>query len=153
MARRMPISRVRSVTDTSMMFMMPMPPTNREIAAMPVTTAVRVPVTLPRVSASCLVSRIEKLSVLPGRMLRRSRSSWVMESWIGPESKRGSTATTMFCTFWLPVKRRWTVRYGITTVLSWSPPRPLWPRFFSRPITSQLMLPTLSVVPTGSSSG
>ena len=25
MARRMPISRVRSVTDTSMMFMMPMP--------------------------------------------------------------------------------------------------------------------------------
>ena len=29
MARRMPISRVRSVTDTSMMFMMPMPPTSR----------------------------------------------------------------------------------------------------------------------------
>ena len=31
---RMPISRVRSVTDTSMMFMMPMPPTSREMAAM-----------------------------------------------------------------------------------------------------------------------
>ncbi len=29
MARRTPISRVRSVTDTSMMFMMPMPPTSR----------------------------------------------------------------------------------------------------------------------------
>ena len=29
MARRMPISRVRSVTETSMMFMMPMPPTSR----------------------------------------------------------------------------------------------------------------------------
>ncbi len=29
MARRMPISRVRSVTDTSMMFMMPMPPTEQ----------------------------------------------------------------------------------------------------------------------------
>ena len=28
-AFRMPISRVRSVTDTSMMFMMPMPPTSR----------------------------------------------------------------------------------------------------------------------------
>ena len=35
MALRMPISRVRSVTVTSMMFMMPMPPTIREMAAMP----------------------------------------------------------------------------------------------------------------------
>ena len=33
-ALRMPISRVRSVTETSMMFMMPMPPTTREMAAM-----------------------------------------------------------------------------------------------------------------------
>ena len=32
-ARRMPISRVRSVTLASMMFMMPIPPTNSEIAA------------------------------------------------------------------------------------------------------------------------
>ena len=32
-AMRMPISRVRSVTETSMMFMMPMPPTSSEIAA------------------------------------------------------------------------------------------------------------------------
>ena len=31
----MPISRVRSVTDTSMMFMMPMPPTSSDTAAMP----------------------------------------------------------------------------------------------------------------------
>ena len=31
-AMRMPISRVRSVTETSMMFMMPMPPTSSEIA-------------------------------------------------------------------------------------------------------------------------
>ena len=35
-ALRMPISRVRSVTDTSMMFMMPMPPTSSEMLAMPV---------------------------------------------------------------------------------------------------------------------
>ena len=33
MALRMPISRVRSVTVTSMMFMMPMPPTSREMPA------------------------------------------------------------------------------------------------------------------------
>ena len=33
-ARRMPISRVRSVTVANMMFMMPMPPTKSEIEAM-----------------------------------------------------------------------------------------------------------------------
>ncbi len=33
MAMRMPISRVRSVTLTSMMFITPTPPTNSEIAA------------------------------------------------------------------------------------------------------------------------
>ena len=38
MALRMPISRVRSVTVTSMMFMMPMPPTSREMPAMAPST-------------------------------------------------------------------------------------------------------------------
>ena len=33
MAMRIPISRVRSVTDTSMMFMIPMPPTTSETHA------------------------------------------------------------------------------------------------------------------------
>ncbi len=33
-AMRMPISRVRSVTDTSMMFMIPIPPTSSETDAM-----------------------------------------------------------------------------------------------------------------------
>ena len=37
---RMPIYRVRSVTDTSMMFMIPMPATNREIAAIPTNSIV-----------------------------------------------------------------------------------------------------------------
>ena len=38
MALRIPISRVRSVTVTSMMFIMPMPPTSREIPAIaPIT--------------------------------------------------------------------------------------------------------------------
>ena len=37
---RMPISRVRSVTLTSMMFMMPMPPTSRETLAMAASKAV-----------------------------------------------------------------------------------------------------------------
>ena len=44
-ARRTPISRVRSVTDTSMMFMMPMPPTSSEMAATPSKKVVSTPVT------------------------------------------------------------------------------------------------------------
>ena len=39
---RMPISRVRSVTDTSMIFMMPMPPTSRLMAAMRIRIIIRV---------------------------------------------------------------------------------------------------------------
>ena len=39
-AMRRPISRVRSVTETSMMFMMPIPPTNSEINAIAESNAV-----------------------------------------------------------------------------------------------------------------
>ena len=42
-AMRTPISRVRSVTDTSMMFMTPMPPTISEISAIMDTSSVMVP--------------------------------------------------------------------------------------------------------------
>ena len=45
-AARMPISCVRSATDTSWMFMMPMPPTSSETAAMPASSAVRMPADL-----------------------------------------------------------------------------------------------------------
>ena len=43
MALRKPISRVRSVTETSMMFMITMPPTTREMDAMPIVTTKNVP--------------------------------------------------------------------------------------------------------------
>ena len=43
-AMRRPISRVRSVTDTSMMFMMPMPPTSSDTPAMLASSAVIVSV-------------------------------------------------------------------------------------------------------------
>ena len=46
MAMRMPISRVRSVTETSMMFMMPMPPTTSDTAATPPSSMVSVWLTL-----------------------------------------------------------------------------------------------------------
>ncbi len=44
-ALRSPISRVRSLTDTSMMFMTPMPPTISDSAAMPISRLVSVPLT------------------------------------------------------------------------------------------------------------
>ena len=43
-ALRMPISRVRSRTETSMMFMIPMPPTISEIEAIPASSTVSSPV-------------------------------------------------------------------------------------------------------------
>ena len=49
-ALRSPISRVRSLTETSMMFMIPMPPTRSEMPATSVTTVVMMPSTCPSVS-------------------------------------------------------------------------------------------------------
>ncbi len=41
-ARRMPISRVRSVTVASMMFMMPMPPTSSEMPAISTSSTLNI---------------------------------------------------------------------------------------------------------------
>ncbi len=46
MALRTPISRVRSATETNMMFMMPMPPTNSDSPVMNRPMAAMVPATL-----------------------------------------------------------------------------------------------------------
>lgn len=45
-ALRMPISLVRSVTEISMIFMMPIPPTTSEIAAIPPSSKDSVPMTV-----------------------------------------------------------------------------------------------------------
>ena len=67
MASRMPISRVRSVTDTSMMFMMPMPPTSRLTPATAPSMPVMVVVALAMASAIWVMSRTSKLSSRVGR--------------------------------------------------------------------------------------
>jgi hypothetical protein len=64
-ARRMPISRVRSVTETSMMFMMPIPPTTRLIAATAVTIWVSKVVMPVSVWLIWAVSKMLKSSSLP----------------------------------------------------------------------------------------
>ena len=48
-----PISRVRSVTDTSIMFMTPMPPTTREMAAIQISCLLVVSDRLCRSAACC----------------------------------------------------------------------------------------------------
>ena len=54
MAFRIPISRVRSVTETSMMFIMPMPPTSSEMPAMPPSISDRVLAVSLAVSSICV---------------------------------------------------------------------------------------------------
>ena len=50
-ALRIPISRVRSVTETSMMFIMPMPPTSREMPSMAARMAMTILTMLVMVSS------------------------------------------------------------------------------------------------------
>ena len=57
---RMPISRMRSVTDTSMMFITPMPPTSSEIAAIEPSSTVSVFCVSVAVSSSDAMLRIWK---------------------------------------------------------------------------------------------
>jgi ABC-type antimicrobial peptide transport system permease subunit len=61
MARRIPISRFRSVTDTYMMFMTPIPPTNREIAVIAIRNIV-IPVTISSIREAILGQAITILS-------------------------------------------------------------------------------------------
>jgi len=68
MAIRMPISRVRSVTDTSMIFIMPIPPTNKETDAIEPNT---IDITLAApvaTSASAVKLRTVKSFSLPFAM-------------------------------------------------------------------------------------
>jgi hypothetical protein len=80
MAMRNPISRVRSVTETSMMFMIPMPPTSSDTPAMPARSAVMVCVVSRRTLAISSIVRTMKSSWSPGWILCRTRSSAVMAS-------------------------------------------------------------------------
>ena len=74
MAMRMPISRVRSVTETKRMFMIPMPPTSSEIDATMASSAAMTWLLLSCASAIWLRLRTLKSSSWPGWMWwRRAR--------------------------------------------------------------------------------
>ena len=70
-AMRRPISRMRSVTDTSMMFMMPMPPTISEIVATAPSSSDISFVVAVRVATISEMLRTLKSSSSPGLILCR----------------------------------------------------------------------------------
>ena len=74
-AMRTPISRVRSVTDTSMMFMMPTPPTISEMKAIEASIKVMVPVMIPSTLAISVVFCTKKSGCSPNGIRCRSNSS------------------------------------------------------------------------------
>ena len=76
-AMRRPISRVRSVTETSMMFMMPIPPTSSAIDATAESSSVRMRWLAARASVISERLRTRKSSSSPGPMRWRSRSRGV----------------------------------------------------------------------------
>ena len=79
-ALRRPISRMRSVTDTSMMFMTPMPPTSSEIPAIPPSRMVSVRSTEVEVETSDASEAMVK-SASDGVVMSCSASSSVSASW------------------------------------------------------------------------
>ena len=72
-ALRRPISRVRSDTDTSMMFMMPMPPTSSEMPTMPPAIAVMPAASALNCSMKRSIAATLKVSTPPGRTPRIRR--------------------------------------------------------------------------------
>ena len=80
-ALRIPISRVRSVTDTNMMFMIPIPPTRSETAAMPPRSRVIVRATPSKVAMMSAWLRMVKSLSSPAVTRWRVRSSVSTSSW------------------------------------------------------------------------
>ncbi len=156
-AMRSPISRVRSVTLTSMMFMMPMPPTSSDTEA----TAPRSSVST-RLAASCACKisvrlRIVNGSSAPGCTFMRCRSSSLIFSSIAFMSAPSAVLTEIVPTrrclpcVW-PSTRLRAVEIGISTMSSWSWPSAFCPLRSSTPITSSGTLRTRITSSTGSAS-
>ena len=134
-AMRMPISRVRSVTLTSMMFITPMPPTSSEIAAIEPSRTVSV------FCVSVAVSRIEAmLRILKSTLWCRDCSSAATSSCVASMRETSSTATVMVRRKLWPNSRRLPVVKGTSTTSSWSWPCGEAPRTAIRPMTWNMTL-------------
>ena len=94
-AMRRPISLVRSVTDTSMMFMMPMPATRSEKAAATTRMMVTVSIVEDMVSMISACERIVKSSTASAFSLWLLRNICVRSSMAASESSSVSAEQTM----------------------------------------------------------
>ena len=152
-AMRRPISFVRSVTLTYMMFMIPMPPTTSEIPAMAASSMVIIPVTVSIVSMISCMEFIVKLFSSPSfrRWLRRSTSSI---SFMAKSVASSVTALHCMPCRWLCESIRFiTVVNGASTISSWSIPMLLVPLLSSTPTTWKGIWFTRMLLPMGSSLG
>ena len=104
-ARRTPISRVRSLTATSMMFMMPTPPTTSETAAMPARSAVIV--VLARCSVAFISARFTSSTF--GMFARMNAATDVYSPLVSASCdcvftvKSSGMPPRPLCGIWLPV--------------------------------------------------
>ena len=120
---RRPISLVRSVTLTSMMFMMPMPATSREKAA--ATTRIRVMPSMVEdmVSIISCCERMVKLSSSPSFILWLRRRISFSSSMAASEVSSLSALTAMEEYHVCAATRFITVVLGAIRRLSWSMPQ------------------------------
>ena len=155
-AMRRPISRVRSVTLTSMMFMMPMPPITRLIPATVASSSV-----MTRLDSSWARSISVRLRTLngssaPGCTLKRWRKSSLIRSSTAPMSCPSRTFTEIEPTRFKrlvaspPHTRLRKVPKGSITTSSWSCPMEFWPLGLSTPTTVMGMPRNRTVCSTGS---
>jgi len=94
-AMRRPMSRVRSVTETSMMFMMPTPPTTSEMSATASSSALINCEVEAMTLVTSAMSRMLKSSAWSGRIRCRSRSRLVICSLASGIISAGTALTTI----------------------------------------------------------
>ena len=123
-ALRTPISRVRSITETSMMFMMTTPPTTREIPTNPGSAVKRMRLMLSQKLRESSAVSAAKFVGSEGRRRRRTRMSPSTSVWTG--RTRAGSSTWMMMSSTTPRGDRTRPRgdfTGATRRLSWD-----WPK-------------------------
>src|SRR6266508_57627 len=145
-ALRSPISRVRSDTLTSMMFITPTPPTSREMPAIEASTRVRMP----------------RMRPTTPRMSRWVRTWYSCSGWARATTSRmmrcsSSTSPVLGALTAIPSTRltpnsRWAAVTGMNTSASRATPKAVPTRLIT-PTTRKRTPPTVTDLPTGSLSG
>ena len=119
-ALRIPISLVRSVTVTSMMFMTPMPPTRSEMAATAPSSTVNTRLVAALVWRSVAWLRTLKSAWLGSEMRWRASRTEVTSSWAAVVCFRDAAWTRIWLRLPTPVRWSWTVVRGARATSSWS---------------------------------